>query len=166
MQKKELDANAELIYTKPDWAWFDEPLKGKVAEAFIYRRNADDFFPKLCLLYFFDENDKKMIGVEYNWGTRNFNYDIPEKKLKELTRKETEFTAKYDTLKTQLGSLLGEPIRSGTVINTAYAIITQSYWEDPEKVVRLVLAFNRKLWDLPFGSKSDTELLVQIYYKN
>ncbi len=134
----------------------------------IFKRNDDDFDPQLHVWYHYNKDWSQLKGKRYHWGIYNpsFNAKDNEEWLKKLSKNEKGFKAKYKSLKKQLKSELGKPIKKKTIVDDENKFIQNMFWEDDEKIVELSIRFDRKLKEIPgIGIFANFKVEVMITYK-
>ena len=168
--KYELTQKGILIDSIKSYGIVEKPLidsyKMEQTKVYIFKRTTDAFKPQLHVWYHYDKNGK-IRGIKYNWGLYNpsFNSKNNRTVLINLSKKEKEFTAKYNNLKKGLDKKFGKTVKVNE-INTDHHLGKMTFWEDKEKVIFLLMKFDRKIVELRgFGPKGDYEIYEMITYK-
>ncbi|EHQ28018.1 hypothetical protein [Mucilaginibacter paludis] len=171
IQQFENTKHSTFLTTLPDFGILKDPMHSvfemKKSKALIFKRTDDDFVPQLHLWYYFDQKTNGLVGVLYNWGFFNpdFNPTKERKKLEKLTRKEPAFVAKFDSLQNHLTKSLGQPVKVETIADNEANLIKEVYWDDDDKVVTLSINFPRKLHEIRGLIFSRCEIQIMTTFK-
>src|SRR6056297_1633315 len=76
-----------------------------------YSRTNDDFYPRLKVIYYYDENDSTLLSTVYDWNIMRYvdNLKTDGDKFDREKKRKKPYLKKYKRIKKQLISMYGEP---------------------------------------------------------
>ena len=133
-------------------------------KTFIYKRENDDFSPKLHVWYHVDTTNNELVAITYNWDFYNpsFNPDKNEKLLIETNKRESEYQAKYKELNGLLKERFQNPTEVNLINDSDYSFNEMTYWEDEELYAYSRIRFQRKIDKNPMIGLAGNHFVVQM----
>ena len=132
--------------------YFPTAKSGKFYYPLTYKRLNDDFYPTLQVQYFYNETDSTMLSTSYDWNMMDYvkNLKTGKKELKKQTKREKDYLAKYNAIKSELIGALGQP-KYISEEETNAGHFYKLEWETEQNKVLLLFKFSKSLGTLPGG---------------
>jgi len=113
-----------------------------------FKRTNDTFFPELFVEYYFNENcpDSTLFSVRHNWDIMNYIENVFDDghHFKTELQRQDDYLQKYNEIKSQVISLLGNPDKIVEDKN-ADGHFYRVEWEQENLYALLTLSFSTKL---------------------
>lgn len=132
-----------------------------------YFRTNDNFYPKLKVIYYYDENDSSLLATSYDWNIMSYvkNLKTDGDKFEVEKKRKKEYFEKYNSIKQQLIIKYGEPT-SIEENKTSDGYFYRLRWENDSNEILVLFKFSKKLKYLPGNMKFGSyNIRVKINYK-
>jgi hypothetical protein len=131
----------------------------------LFDRTNDNFEPKLTAWYFTD-NSKKVKGIFYKWSLFNPSFNPTENMslLKQQTKRLKEFIEKYNSVKDEIVSKIGQPTKHIELTNDSEMLYEYYVWDLKTHRTILELEFSKKLRDMA-GPHGDFNIVITTIFK-
>lgn len=151
--------------TKVDQDFFLGANESTTYYPHIYIRKDDPFFPKQHVSYFYTGKDSSLLVTEHRWDIMEYIKDLKKDShiLEDQLKRESDYSEKYYSLKTELSSQLGTPIN---VLESedGLGLNYKSMWRKDSTEVLLSLIFTNELRTVQGIKLGSFEIALKINY--
>lgn len=132
----------------------------------VFIRKNDPFFPKQHVSYFFTGKDSSLLVTEHRWDIMEYIEDLKTDShiIEDQLIRKSEYEEKYNLLKTELLSQLGNPIN---VLESedGLGLNYKSMWRKDSTEVLLSLIFTSELHNVQGLKLGSFEISLKINYQ-